>query len=241
VVSVVVNAVQTPVGPAGSSQETPSDQRVGILGLTLLKGASDPSPLVVFDLTAPVDTPYGAGSSTVVGSTPASKLVPGTYSVARVPVAYVKFTVAGTYHFGVSPIVGDFTDIISLTAGTTLDGASRDRGWWSSSFAVAGTTEGQVSGEDAAIAQPGAASGIGLDLSGPVAAYVFPIDLTIPADIQSDMNVVFTVNTYQDFHWMDENQPGYEPGVFDVSPGSFEPVTQLGANSFAVSIEPASP
>jgi hypothetical protein len=240
VVTVRVDAVQTPITETGISQETPVDQRVGILGLTLLKGASDPSPLVVFQHTQPVDTPYNAGSSTVVGTAPASVLVAGTYTLARVPVDSVKFTVAGTYHFGVTPVVGDFTDVIALSSGVSLDGATRARGWWSASFAVGGTTEGQTSGMNADIAQPGTASRIGLDLSGPVAAYVFPVNLTIPAVIDSDLEVVFTVNTYEDFHWMDQDEPGYEPGVFDVSSASFEPVTQLGGNGFTVTLGPAS-
>jgi hypothetical protein len=239
VVYVRVESVQTPVG-SGSSQETPTDQRVGILGLTLLRSASDPSPLVVFKEAQPIDTPYNAGSSTLIGTARASSLVGGTYLLARVPVAYVKFTVAGTYHFGVTPVLGDFTDLIALTSGSTLDGATRDRGWWSSSFAVGGRTEGQVGGENAEIAQPGSGSRLGLDLSGPVAAYVFPVSLVIPEAIASDLEIVFTVNTYQDFHWQDQTEAGYEPGVFDVSQGGFEPVTQLGANSFTVTVGPAS-
>ena len=151
----------------------------------------------------------------------------------------MSFTVAGTYHLATTAIPGDFTDLIALTSGTTLDGGVRDRGWWSSSFAVGGVTEGQETGENAEIAQPGASSHIGLDLSGAVAAYVFPVSLTIPAAITADLEVVFTVNTYEDFHWQDESEPGYAPGVFDVSAGTFEPVTQLGGNSFTVTIGPA--
>ncbi len=240
VVSVRVNAVQTPVGSGGASQETPVDQRVGILGLTLLKDASDTSPLVVFRHSQPVDTPYNAGSSTVVGSAPASSLLAGTYTVARVPVDYVKFTVAGAYNEGAASVMGEFTDVIALSSGVTLQGATRARGWWSASFSVGGMTEGQTTGTDADIAQPGATSGIGLDLSGTVAAYVFPVNLTIPTNIDSDIEVVFTVNTYEDFHWQAESEPGYQPSVFEVSPTGFEPVTQLGANSFTVSLGPAS-
>jgi hypothetical protein len=154
-------------------------------------------------------------------------------------VAYVNFTVAGTYHYDGMAIPGDFTDLIALTAGVTLDGAVRDRGWWSSSFSVAGMTEGSVTGENAEIAQPGSTSGISLDLSGSVAAYVFPIHLTIPPSIEESSEILFTVNTYEDFHWTDENMAGYQTGVFDVSPGVFEPVTQLGGNSFTVTLGPA--
>jgi len=237
-VYVRIGAVQTPLSGGGASQETPVDQRVGILGVTLLKDASDPSPLVAISLSTPLETPYNAGSSTLIGSAAASALVPGTYTLVRVPVAYVNFTVAGTLHYDGMAIPGDFHDLISLTAGTPIDGAARDRGWWSSSFSVGGMTYGATTGENSAIAQPGSASHIGLDLSGAVAAYVFPLTLTIPPSITHDMEIVFTANTYEDFHWQDESTAGYTDGVFDVSVGSYEPVTQLGANSATVSIGP---
>ena len=239
VVSVRIKAVQTPV-TGGPSQETPLDQRVGILGLTLLKGPNDPSPLAVLTRSSPIDVPYNAGCNTLLGSVPASTLAPGTYTLSRLVVSSVKFTVAGSYHLGAMSVPGEFTDVVALTAGTSLDGATRDRGWWSSSFAANGTTMGQTSGDHAVIARPGASSRIALDLHGPVAAYVSPVDITIPPSIARDMELLFTVDTYQDFHWQDETDSGYRTGVFDVSDSSFEPVTQLGANSFTVSFGPVS-
>ena len=240
VVHIHVVAVQTPVG-GGTSQETPTDQRVGIMGLTLLKDPADPSPLVVLAPATPIDTPYNAGSDTVIGSVPASALPAGSYTVVRVPVAYVNFTVAGTYHLAGVGYAGDFSDVIALTTGVTLDGATRARGWYSTAFSINGVMKGSaMTGSNADIAQPGSTSGIALDLTGPVAAYVFGVNLTIPPDITSDMDIVFTVNTYEDFHWQDENDTGYQTGVFDVSAGAIEPVTQLGANSFTVALTPAS-
>ena len=231
--------VQTPVG-SGPSQETPTDQRVGILGLTLLRSANDPSPLTVLYEALPVETPYNAGSSTLLGSVPASKLAPGTYTVCRLPVSYVRFTVAGTYHAGAMSMPGEFTDVIALTAGASLERAARDRGWWSSSFSTGGTTVGQANGEHADIAQPGPRSNITLDLHEAVAAFVSPVNITIPKVITEDIELLFTVNAYQDFHWQDDTDSGYRTGVFDVSDRSFERVTQLGANSFTVSFGPVS-
>jgi len=232
-------ATQAPFGTTspGAPQETPVDQHVGVLGLTLRTSAGA-APLVLTNNSQPIDAPCNAGSTTLLGTIPASALVAGHYTIARVPVAYVKFTVAGTYHYDSMAIPGDFTDLIALTAGFSFQGAVRDRGWWSSSFAVAGVTEGAVTGENAEIAQPGPSSGISLDLSTATAEYVFPVSLDIPASITTDTDVVFTINTYQDFHWTDQSDPGYAPGVFDVEPGAFEPVTQLGANSFAATIAP---
>jgi hypothetical protein len=233
-----INAEQSPFGTPGPSQETPTDQRVGVLGVTLLKTASDPSPLVALDLTTPVEALYNAGSSTLLGSVAASDLVAGTYTVVRIPVAYVNFTVGGTAHYGAISLPGDLNDIICLTDGTTLDGAVRDRGWFSSTFTGAGHTYGPTLGEDSAIAQPGSQSHIGLDLSQTVAAYVFPLTLVIPATITHDMEIVFTANTYEDFHWQDQATAGFTAGVFDITATSYEPVTQLGANSATVTIMP---
>ena len=239
VVYVRVNALQTQYGTPSTTQETPLDQSVAILGVSLLKDASDPSPLVVVNNTTPVITSYNNGASTLIGTVPASALTAGTYTVVSIPVSYVTFTVAGTLHYNGAALPGDFSDTISLSAGSVIDGATHDRGWWSSSFSVNGQTYGTTSGENSAIAQPGDTSDIALDLSGPVAAYVFPLTLTIPPSITEDMEIVFTANTYQDFHWQDESETGYTTGVFDVSVGAYEPVTQLGANSATVTIAPA--
>jgi hypothetical protein len=230
--------VQAPEGTPSASQETPTDQRVGILGVTLLKDASDTSPLVAVHRATPIDTPYNAGSSTLIGSAAASDLVAGTYTIVRIPVAYVSFTVAATVHNDGVTLAGDLTDVISLTAGTTIAGAVRDRGWFSSTFTGGGMTFPTTTGEGSAFAQPGDHSGIGLDLSGPVAAYVFPLTLVIPPDITEDMEIVFTANTYEDFHWTDQMDTGYAAGIFDVTATSYEPVTQLGANSATVTIAP---
>jgi hypothetical protein len=237
-VFVKIAASQAPVASSdGSSRETPSDQRVGVLGLELLRSETDTSPLVVFQNAAPVDTGYNDGNVTLVGTADASSLAAGTYLFARVPVAYVKFSVAGTYHDGSLPIPGQFSDAVSLSADTLLDGATRDRGWWTADFLVDGVSEGASSGEGAAIGQPGATSGIRLDMTGPVAAYVFPVHLVVDPSVDHDVTLLFTANIYQDFHWQDENVAGDAPGVFDVSYGAFEPVTQLGANSITATME----
>jgi|HubBroStandDraft_2_1064218.scaffolds.fasta_scaffold124577_2 hypothetical protein len=237
-VYVRIVADQTPVASTdGSSRETPLDQRVGILGLELLKSENDPSPMVVFQNQTPKDTGYNAGDDTVVGTATASTLMAGTYLFARVPVAYVKFTVAGTYHDGALALAGQFQDTISLSAETLLDGAQRNQGWWSDTFLVDGTPEGTATGEDSGFGQPGASSGIHLDMSSSTGAYVFPVNLVIDPSVGHDVTILFTLNTYEDFHWQDETEPGYAPGVFDVSYGVYEPVTQLGANSVTVTME----
>jgi hypothetical protein len=237
-VDVRIVAVQTPVANTdGSSRETPLDQRMGILGLELLRSETDASPLVVFHSNDPVDTGYNDGDDTLVGTATAADLTSGTYLFARVPVAWVKFTVDGTYHTGAYAVPGQFADTISLSQETMLDGAQRDQGWFSDTFLVSGVAEGTTSGEGAAFGQPAVASGIHLDMSAPMGAYVFPVHVVIDPAVDHDVTLKFTLNTYEDFHWQDESTTGYATGVFDVSYGTWEPVTQLGANSVVVTLE----
>jgi hypothetical protein len=79
-----------------------------------------------------------------------------------------------------------------------------------------------------------------LDLGGPVAAYVVPVSLTIPAHIDRDLQIVFTQNTYEDLRWQDEPGPGYAAGKLDVTAERQERVTEVGANSVTATIEPVS-
>jgi hypothetical protein len=236
---IVLHADQTPVAvDASTSGETPADQRIGFLGLQLLQNTNDPSPLVVANLSAPVDVGYNDGDDTVIATVPAKNLRAGHFTVAHVPIAYVRFTVAGTFHSTEIAVPGDFSDVIAMANGAMIDGTSRDQGFWETAFSSdGGTTYGMQTGEHAVIAQPGASSGIALDNANSPSKYVFSTDLDVDPTIDHDVRVVFHVNTYQDFRWQDSNAAGYTNGVFDVSSSGFETVTQLGANSISTTIE----
>lgn len=236
---IVLRAEQSPVAVDPSTAgQTPSDQRIGFLGLRLKKDAGDASPLDVADFSAPVDVGYNDGDETVVAKVPARSLAAGHYTVAEVPIAYVRFMIGGTYHDSGASVPGTFADVISMANGTVIDGSTHDEGWWKSSFSsTAGTTLGVLAGENAVFGQPGGASGIVLDTSQSPSKYVFSTSLDVDPTIDHDVKVVFTVNTFEDFRWQDASGPGYANGVFDVSGSSFETVTQLGANSIATTIE----
>jgi hypothetical protein len=236
---IVLHADQTPVAvDPSTSGETPTDQRIGFLGLQLMQNTSDPNPLVVANLSAPVDVGYNDGDDTVIATVPAKTLRAGHFTVAQVPIAYVRFTVGGTFHTTELAVPGDFSDVIAMANGASIDGTSRDQGFWETAFSSSGgTTYGMQTGEHAVIAQPGASSGIALDNSNSPSKYVFSTDLDIDPNIDHDVRVVFHVNTYQDFRWQDSSAAGYANGVFDVSASGFETVTQLGANSISTTIE----
>jgi hypothetical protein len=235
----VLHADQTPVAvDTSSSGETPTDQRIGFVGLQLMQNATDSDPLVVANLGAPVDVGYNDGDDTVIATVPAKNLRAGHFTVAQVPIAYVRFTVGGTFHTTEVAVPGNFSDVIAMANGAMVDGTSRDQGFWQTAFSSAGgTTYGMQTGEHAVIAQPGVSSGITLDNSNSPSKYVFSTDLDVDPTIDHDVRVVFHVNTYQDFRWQDSNGAGYANGVFDVSTSGFETVTQLGANSISTTIE----
>lgn len=236
---IVLRANQTPVAvDPSTSGQTPIDQRIGFLGLRLLQDASSEGPLDVADFSTPVDVGYNDGDETVIAKVPAKSLRAGHFTTAEVPIAYVRFTVAGTYHDGEIAAPGNFADVISMANDTSIDGTTHDQGYWKTTFSsTAGTTLGTMAGENAVVAQPAPASTIALDTSGSPAKYVFPTDLVIDPNLDHDEKIVFTVNTYQDFRWQDSASAGYAAGVFDVSSAGFETVTQLGANSIATSME----
>jgi hypothetical protein len=236
---IVLHADQTPVAvDPNSSGETPTDQRIGFLGLRLLENAGDSSPLVVANLSAPVDVSYNDGDDTIVATVPAKNLRAGHFTVAQVPIAYVRFTVGGTFHSGAAALAGDFSDVIAMANSTMIDGASQNQGFWETAFSsTGGVTYGAQSGEHAVIAQPGATSGIALDTSSSPSQYVFTTSLDVDPNLDHDVRVVFHVNTYEDFRWQDQTATGYAPGVFDVSSAGFETVTQLGANSISTTLE----
>ncbi len=234
---VVLRAVQTPVAvDSSTSGQTPIDQRIGFSGLRLKTATGD--MLTVADLPSTLDVGYNDGDETTIATVKASSLAAGHYTTAEVPIAYVKFTVAGTFHQGGMGVPGKFTDAISMADGALLDGVAHDKGYWASTFSTtAGMQLGATNGENALVAQPAAASGITLDTSSSPSKYVFPVDFTIDPTIDHDVKVVFTVNTYQDFRWTDQATAGFATGTFDVDASGFEPVTQLGASSIAVTLE----
>lgn len=222
----------------GFASQTARNEKIGISGLMLLTSASDPSPLMVFQ-SAPVEAGLNDKEDTVVARVPAKSLKAGTYSVARVPVSHVRFTVSGTYHASglPVPVPGDFMDIVVLSDGTSIDGQTHDHGWFSVSFATGGMTYGATTGTNP-LPDTTDAGGFKLVTTGGHAYYEFPIaPIVVDPGVTSDVNVIFEVNTDHDFHWQDIGTPGYAPNVFDVEMANYEPVKKFGANNFRIFYE----
>ncbi len=238
-VHIHLRATGTPVAHGdGLSGQTPSDQRIGIRKLTMSKSAADPSPMVVFDLGAnAVEAGLNDKNDTIVASVPAATLKAGQYTLARVAISHVRYKVAATMHASGQNVPGVFSNLQVLSNGSTVDGATFDKGHYKFSFEVGGSALGGQTGESGPLPQTPSGGGITLDTSGTESAYVFPIDIPVDPAVKSDVNIVFELNTHENFRWQDEASPDYQTGVFDVTPTTFEPVKSFGANSFRVFAE----
>ncbi|HEX7664742.1 MAG TPA: hypothetical protein VF407_09530, partial [Polyangiaceae bacterium] len=134
---IVLRAVQTPVAvDSTTSGQTPIDQRIGFSGLHLKTASGD--ELTVADLPSTVDVGYNDGDETTIATVKASTLKAGHYTTAEVPIAYVKFTVAGTYHQSGAGVPGSFADSIAMADSAIIDGVAHDKGWWASTFSTSG-------------------------------------------------------------------------------------------------------
>lgn len=217
--------------------ETPLSHTSGIRKFQLLKQPGDPSPITIFDHGAGfVEAGYDDGDDTVVGSADPKKLTPGTYTQARVVHSHVRYRVAATVHANGLDLPGEFDNVQVLSDGTTLDGKTHDHGYYEYVFKF-GNKSFPTSGENAPEPQVPSSGGFNVKLEGGEWAYYFPTNLTLTQDLPGDVDVVMEVNMFESFRWQDQEEMGFKPGVFDVTPTSFEPVKQFGANSFKAYVE----
>ena len=219
----------------GLSGQTPIDQKIGIRKLTLFTSPSDPAPLVVFDhAAAAVEAGLNDRDDTVVATVPAATLKPGHYTLARVGISHVRFRVAALMHAAGQSTAGTFSNLQILADGSVVDGTPWKNGHYSYTFEVGGKPFGSQTGEDAYLPLIPSGGGITMETSAAETAYVFAINLPVTPDVAGDVKIVFEINTHENFRWQDEAMTGYQPGIFDTTPATYEPVKNFGANSFRV-------
>lgn len=222
----------------GYAGETPLDQHIAIRKLTLLRQAGDPAPVVVFDNGQnAVECGLNDGNDTLVGTAVAKTLPAGTFTIAQVEVGYYRFKVAATMHSNGMNVPGDYSDLEVLTDATMVDGKLQNQGHYSFTFEVGGTAYGTLTGEDLVTPVDLAGGGLSLVTANHSASYVFPVNVVIDPNLASTVKAVMIVNTYQNFRWQDQAMSGYQTGVFDTTPTTYEPVMSFGANSFTLGIE----
>jgi hypothetical protein len=225
--------------PDGFSGQTPSAQSIGIRKLTLFKSVNDPSPFVAFDHAADaVEAGLNDKDDTVVATVPAKSLPSGIFTIARVAISHVRYRIAATMHGFGQTVPGNFQNLHVLSDGSKVDGATWNKGHYSFSFLLGTMPLGTQAGENGPLPPTLSGGGITFDTSGPESAYVFPVSLPVSPDLADDVNLVFEINTHENFRWQDEQAPEYKDGVFDATPTTFEAVKSFGANSFELSIDP---
>jgi hypothetical protein len=221
------------------ASQTPIRQVVAVTGLWLLKSPTDPAPLKVADLGAgSVETDLVSGQVNDIATVALSSLPGGTYTVAKVGVAYVRYRIAARLHAGGVATDGRYDNTEALSQGAVIDGVPRDKGWFRSEFGIGDTAYASTESGGAPLPQLPAAGGMTLDSSGPTSFYVFPVNLTIDPNEKADQRVICQVNVDHSFRWQDQALPGYAADVFDTTPTAYETVMSFGASAFSLFLAP---
>lgn len=238
-VTLALRGSTAPVAHADNfASQTPKSQNVAVKSLWLLKSANDPSPLKVVDLgTKAVETDLVSGKTNDIGTVALSTLPAGTYTIAKVGVAWVRYRVAARLHNGVATD-GRYDNVEALSDGVVFDGQARQKGWFRSAFGVGDTTYATVENDDAPLPQLASSGGMTLETVGPDSFYVFPMQVTIDPNEPKDQRIVCEVNVHESFRWKDEVAAGYATDVFDTTPTSYETVMSFGASAFSLTLEP---
>ena len=222
----------------GFASQTPKSQYVAVKSFWLLKAANDPTPLKVADLgTKAVETDLVGGTTNDITTVALKSLPAGTYTLAKVGVAWVRYRVAARLHNGVATD-GRYDNVEALSDGIVFDGQTRKKGWFRSEFGIGNTTYGSLENDGAPLPQLASSGGMTLETSGPDSFYVFPMHVTIDPNETKDQRIVCEVNVHESFRWKDESSSGYEANVFDTTPTTYEPVMSFGASAFSLFLEP---
>lgn len=238
-VTLALRGSTTPVPHAdGFASQTPQSQNVAVKSLWLLKSADDPAPLKVADLgTAAVETDLVSGKTIDIATVSLKSLPAGTYTIAKVGVAWVRYRVAARLHDAVATD-GRYDNVEVLSDGVLFEGVARKKGWFRSAFGIGDTTYGTLESDGAPLPQLPSSGGMTLETVGSESYYVFPMHVTIDPNEPKDQRIVCEVNVHESFRWKDELTAGYAQNVFDTTPTTYEPVMSFGASAFSLYLEP---
>ncbi len=221
----------------GLSGQTPAAHTSGVRSLKLFRDANDPNPATIFDFGQDsVEVSYADGADVLVFTAQASDLPEANFTLARVVHSYVKYRVDATMHASGLVIPGQFDNVQTLSDNSLVDGQLTQSGDYTYVFEGAGMRFPQ-SGSDAPVPEYEAVGGFSVRFEDGEWAYYFPVNLPVNPDLPEDFAIILEVNMHESYRWMDQTSPGFAAGVFDVTPTTFEPVLQFGANSFDVSVE----
>jgi hypothetical protein len=222
--------------------ETPRKQIVAIKSLYLLRSATDPNPVQVFDHgDKAVEVELVSGKTVELAKVAAKSLPAGVFTVAKSGASYVKYAVDARMHSGTvyGAIDGYYDNVQALSDGAVIDGAKKKKGDFRYSFVAnaTGATVGSLEGENAPTPVATSGGGISMDMSGPETFYVFPINMAVDPNVATDQLVDFELNVDKSFRWVDQSMPDYTAGTYDTTPTQFEPVMAFGANTFKLTMK----
>jgi hypothetical protein len=238
-VTIRVRATATPITHDDPwSGQTPRDHFAGIRSLTLIDESGRHPALEVFDLSPEhVEAGWNDGDETTIAVIPVESLAYGTFSRARVGISHLRFTVDATVHAMGLSAAGEVRALQVLSDGTVLDGQVRDRGWWRYVFHFAGMQFPAGGDTGAPVAEPPSGGPIEVVVEDDETVVYFPVGILVDPTVQHDVAAVLEVNVHESFRWEDLDEPDYAPGVFDAAPPAFEPIRQLGVNSYTLGFE----
>ncbi|MBS2016136.1 MAG: hypothetical protein JST00_24860 [Deltaproteobacteria bacterium] len=223
----------------GLASQTPLKQGVAVRSFYLMKDASDPAPLKVADIgPSAVETDLVSGVTNDIATVPIKSLPAGSYTMAKVGVAYVRYTIAARLHAGGFPTDGTYDNVEALSDNAIIDGVARKKSWFKSTFVVGGKPVASTENEGAPLPALADSGGMRLETVGAESFYVFPLKISLDPDYPADMRLVVDVNVHESFRWVDQGSFGYSPKVFDTTPTTYEPVMSFGASAFKVTYEP---
>ncbi|MDB4935127.1 MAG: hypothetical protein JWP87_2099 [Labilithrix sp.] len=237
-VTLALRGSTTPVPHSDAfSSQTPASQNVAVKSLWLLKTADDPNPLKVADLgTNAIETDLVSGKTNDIATVSLKSLPAGTYTIAKVGVAWVRYRIAARLHDGVA-VDGRYDNVEALSDNVVFDGKPRAKGWFRSEFGVGDTTYGTYESNDAPLPQLASSGGMTLETKGADSFYVFPMHVTIDPNETKDQRLVCEVNVHESFRWQDQPQADYASKVFDTTTTAYEPVMSFGASAFSLFLE----
>lgn len=224
----------------GLAGQTPKSYTMGLVRFELMRSATDPSPVTVFDHGA---TPVQVDmlSTTLAGSAPIADLTPGTFTHGRALLAYCIFTVVGTVHAGLS-LSGDLT-VTGALSDTTINSKSYQQNQADYTF-KAGSIQQTLPGTLPPL--PSVGGGSVVQEEGKTwLVFSFPSPIVLQGIVSGDLatprdqSATIIYKVFESFRWQDQTKPGYAAGVFDVDAlaMSFEPVVSFGATGYSVVIE----
>lgn len=214
----------------GLSGQTPQNYLMYFSSVELLRSFDDATPLVLAD--------HGDGSMEVdmlsktrVVHVPSDSLPLGVYTHGRARLAAVSFDIDATVHHQEMILPGQ-VEVFGVLSDTIVDGVQRSKGEASYTF-MGYTVQGTLP------PLPSTAIGALIEEDGSTyLVFAFSQPVFISSVMEQDMTVTIVFEVHESFRWQDQDLPGFQPQVFDVTTSmESEPVVCFGATGYRIEMD----